>query len=87
MAAPFYATTRGSSFLLALTHLAHELAEDRVVVALLRVPVVLVRAQLLLLGRWVRARMRVRVRVRALASARVRVRLRLRARARVRAGS
>ena len=62
-------------------HLAHELAEDGVVGALLRVPVVLVRAQLLLVGRWVR----VRVRVRAWVRARVRVRLRLRARARVKA--
>ena len=61
-------------------HLAHELGEDRVVVALLRVPVVLVRAQLLLVG----SRVRVRVRVRAWVRARVRVRVRARARARAR---
>ena len=61
-------------------HLAHELGEDRVVVALLRVPVVLVRAQLLLVG----SRVRVSVRVRAWVRARVRVRVRARARARAR---
>ena len=61
-------------------HLAHELAEDGVVGALLRVTVVLVRAQLLLVG----SRVRVRVRVRAWVRARVRVRVRARARTRAR---
>ena len=65
-------------------HLPHERCEDRVVVELLRVPVVLVRAQLLLLGSRVRARARARVRARVRVTVTVTVTVRARARVRAR---